>query len=188
MAALERRLVEIIEPVAVAAGFDLIRVRVTGAKTQTLQVMAERPNGEMTAEDCASLSRALSPVLDSSDPIHGAYNLEVSSPGIDRPLTRQKDFENWAGRAAKIELDRMVEGRKRFKGVLAGWDDGAVAFDIEGEDETAMIPFDWIANAKLLLTDELIKESLNRKSGATDAPTTDVVEGVVEGETKDGAH
>ena len=114
----------------------------------------------MTAEDCAQLSRALSPALEEADPIEGEYVLEVSSPGIDRPLVRQKDFAEWQGWPAKLELNRLVEGRKKFSGVLAGIDDGMVAFDIDGEDETALFDLSWIASAKLVLTDELIKESL----------------------------
>lgn len=156
----DERLKALIEPVVEAAGFELVRVRVTGGKTKTLQVMAERADHTMSAEDCAALSRALSPALDEADPIEGNYNLEVSSPGIDRPLVRLKDFEDWQGWPAKLELNRLVEGRKRFSGVVAGTDDGAVAFDIEGETETALFPLEWIAQAKLVLTDELIRESL----------------------------
>jgi ribosome maturation factor RimP len=111
----------------------------------------------MNVEDCARLSRALSEVLDAADPIAGEYTLEVSSPGVDRPLTRLKDFATFEGHEARLELDRMAEGRKRFKGMLAGVEDGAVAIDLEGEEETAMIPFSWIAEAKLLLTDRLMK-------------------------------
>ena len=157
---LEDRLVALIKPVAETAGFDLVRVRVTGGQTKTLQVMAERPDRTMSANDCAKLSRALSPVLEDANPIEGAYNLEVSSPGIDRPLVRLKDFDDWQGWAAKIELNRLVEGQKRFKGVLAGIDDGKVAFDIEGEDQTALFPHEWIASAQLILTDELIRETM----------------------------
>jgi ribosome maturation factor RimP len=157
---LEDRLTDLIAPIAEATGFELIRVRVTGGKTKTLQVMAERADHTMTAEDCAALSRALSPILDEADPIEDNYNLEVSSPGIDRPLVRLKDFEDWRGWPAKLELNRLVEGRKRFSGAVAGVDDGMVAFDIEGEDETALFPLEWIASAKLVLTDELIRESL----------------------------
>lgn len=157
---LETRLAELIAPVVETAGFELVRVRVTGGSTKTLQVMAERPDRTMTAEDCAALSRALSPVLDASDPIEGNYNLEVSSPGIDRPLVRQKDFEDWRGWPAKLELNRLVEGRKRFKGVLAGIDEGKVAFDIDGEEETALFPMEWIAHAQLILTEDLIRETM----------------------------
>lgn len=162
----ETRLVDLIGPAVTAAGFDLVRVRITGAKTKTLQVMAERSDRTMSAEDCARLSRALSPVLDEADPIEGNYVLEVSSPGIDRPLVRPKDFEDWRGWPAKLELNRMIEGRKRFSGVVAGVDDGKVAFDIDGEEETALFSLDWIASAKLVLTDELIRENL--KAGAND--------------------
>lgn len=159
------RLFELVAPVVEAEGFELIRIRMTGAKTTTLQVMAERPDKTMSAEDCARLSRALSPVLDAADPISGGYTLEVSSPGIDRPLVRPKDFEDWQGWPAKLELNRLVEGRKRFTGVVAGMDEGKVAFDIDGEEETALFPLDWIAQAKLVLTDELIKESLKAGKG-----------------------
>lgn len=150
-------LTELIEPVAAECGFELVRVRMTGSGTKTLQIMAERPDGTMSASDCAKLSRALSPILDEVDPIDGNYVLEVSSPGVDRPLTRLKDFERWEGFEAKIELDRMVEGQKRFRGVIVGVEDGAIAVDLEGEEETALFPPDWISSAKLLLTDELME-------------------------------
>ena len=157
---MEDRLTGLIAPIAEAEGFELVRVRVTGGRTKTLQVMAERPDHTMSAADCAALSRALSPRLEAADPIEGHYNLEVSSPGIDRPLVRLKDFDDWQGWPAKLELDRLVEGRKRFSGVVAGVDDGQVAFDIDGENETALFPLGWIASAKLVLTEELIRESL----------------------------
>ena len=129
---LENRLFALIEPVVETAGFELVRVKITGGQTKTLQVMAERPDKTMSAGECATLSRALSPVLEDADPIEGHYNLEVSSPGIDRPLVREKDFAEWQGWPAKLELDRLVEGRKRFKGVLAAMAPGMVALDIEG--------------------------------------------------------
>ena len=160
------RLFELLNPVVEATGFELVRVRMTGARTKTLQIMAERADLTMSAGDCAKLSRALSVVLEEKDPIEGNYVLEVSSPGIDRPLVRPKDFVAWQGWSAKLELDRLVEGRKRFQGVVAGMDDGKVAFDIDGEDETALFPFDWIVSAKLILTDDLIRESL--KAGKED--------------------
>ena len=175
MSQLPDRLTEIIAPVVEAAGFELVRVRVTGSATKTLQVMAERPDRTMSAEDCAKLSRALSPVLDDADPITGNYTLEVSSPGIDRPLVRLKDFEDWRGWPARLELNRLVEGRKRFSGVLAGIDDGKVAFDIDDEDETALFPMEWIGSAKLVLTDELIKESL--KAGNDNPPQQETPHG-----------
>ena len=157
---LERRISEIVEPVADEAGYEIVRIRITGARTKTLQVMAERPDGTMSAEDCAALSRAISPVLDAVDPIVDPYTLEVSSPGVDRPLTREKDFIAWEGYEAKIELDRMVEGQKRFRGVLGGVEEDGVLLDVDGEDEALLIPLAWIAAAKLVLTDDLIRESL----------------------------
>ncbi len=151
----EKTIASLIEPVVAAEGFDLVRLRVTGSGSPTLQVMAERPDKTMSAEDCALLSRALSPVLEAADPIAGRYTLEVSSPGIDRPLTRLSDFDDWRGYEAKIELDRLIEGRRRLRGVLAGVEDDNVLFDMEGEEETALVPFAWISAAKLLLTDAL---------------------------------
>jgi ribosome maturation factor RimP len=166
MASYDNRIKDLLTPVIEEAGFELVRIRVTGSQKKTLQVMAERPDGTMSAEDCAALSRAISPVLEEQDPIEGEYVLEVSSPGIDRPLTRLKDFERWEGFAAKIELTQAVEDQKRFRGHLAGVEEDDVLFDIEGEEETAVIPFGLIASAKLLMTDELIEESLKRSKAA----------------------
>jgi ribosome maturation factor RimP len=144
--------------VAEAAGYEIVRLRLMGgSESRRLQIMAERPDGEMDIDDCAKLSRAISEVMDAADPIAGEYLLEVSSPGIDRPLTRLADFEHYEGYEARLELDRLAEGRKRFKGVLAGVEGDQVAIDLEGEDQTAMVPFAWIAEAKLVLTDELMK-------------------------------
>lgn len=169
MSALDARIHDLVAPVVAAEGFELVRVRTTGGETKTLQVMAERADHTMTAEDCARLSRALSPVLDEADPIAGAYRLEVSSPGIDRPLVRLKDFHDWQGYEAKIELDRMIEGRKKFKGALAGVEGESVCLDVEGEEETALIPFAWIVAAKLVLTDDLVRESLKAAKAAEKA-------------------
>ena len=131
--------------------------------------MAETPEGEMVVEDCARLSRAISEVMDAADPIAGEYTLEVSSPGIDRPLTRLKDFENYDGFEARIELDRVAEGRKRFRGVLAGVEGDAIGIDLEGEDSTAMIPFEWIVDAKLILTDALMKRGADERAARLSA-------------------
>ena len=152
-------LLELLDPVAEAAGYEIVRLRLMGGEhARRLQIMAERPSdGDMNVEDCARLSRAISEIMDAADPIAGEYTLEVSSPGVDRPLTRLKDFAAYEGYEARLELDRMAEGRKRFKGVLAGVEDDAVAIDLEGEEETAMIPFSWIVEAKLVLTDQLMK-------------------------------
>ena len=157
----DRQLLELLDPVAEAAGYAIVRLRLMGgsAKGRTLQIMAERPeDGDMGIDDCTRLSRAVSEVMDAADPVSGEYRLEVSSPGIDRPLTRIEDFDTYEGYEAKIELDRLAEGRKRFKGVVAGVDGDNVGVDLEGEAETAMIPFAWITEAKLSLTDELMKK------------------------------
>ncbi|MEM8986068.1 MAG: ribosome maturation factor RimP [Pseudomonadota bacterium] len=164
METLERRIADLAGPVAADLGFDLVRIRVSGAKRKTVQVMAERPDGAFSIDDCAALSRALSAVFEVDDPIRDAYTLEVSSPGVDRPLVRPRDFERWAGHAAKLELDRMIEGRKRFKGVLAGFEDDNVLIDLEGEEETALIPIGWVASAKLMMTDELMKQSMKDRA------------------------
>ncbi|QTC91006.1 ribosome maturation factor RimP [Brevundimonas goettingensis] len=160
----DRQLLELIDPIAESLGLEVVRVRLMGGTLrQRLQIMAERPTDhDISVEECARLSRAVSEVFDAADPIAGEYLLEVSSPGIDRPLTRPIDFELFEGFEARLEADRMVEGRKRFKGVLAGLDkddDGAdmVAIDLDGEDDTALIPFDWVVDAKLVMNDDLIK-------------------------------
>ncbi len=160
----EQNLFELLAPAAQDLGFEIVRVRMMGRETKTLQIMAERSDGSMTSGDCEKLSRGLSPILDAHDPISGEYHLEISSPGIDRPLTRIKDFDRWAGFKAKLELDRMVEGQKRFSGVLVGSEGENVAIDLDNEDETALIPFAWLHNAKLVLTDELIRASLAKRS------------------------
>jgi ribosome maturation factor RimP len=159
------KLLELLDPVAEAAGYEIVRLRLMGgAERRRLQIMAERPDGEMVVEDCAKLSRKVSEVMDAADPIAGEYVLEVSSPGIDRPLTRPKDFEAYEGYEAKIELDRLAEGRKRFRGKLAGLEGDQVAVDLEGEDETALIPLSWIIEAKLVLTDELMKRGAETRA------------------------
>jgi ribosome maturation factor RimP len=153
----------IAEPVAETLGLEIVRVRVMSGKRQTVQIMAERADGTMEVADCARLSRALSEILDEADPIKGEYDLEVSSPGIDRPLTTLAHFARWEGFEAKIELDRLVENRKRFRGELAGVEDGNVLINLPKEADTAVLPFDWIADAKLVLTDALIAESLKAR-------------------------
>ena len=161
----DARLLELLDPMAEAAGYEIVRLRLMGGDhARRLQIMAERPDGTMLVEDCTALSHAVSEVLDAADPIRGEYTLEVSSPGIDRPLTRLADFETYAGYDARIELDRLVENRKRFKGVLAGVEDGQVAIDLEGEDETALVPFAWISEAKLVITDQLMKRGADARA------------------------
>ena len=163
----DARLLELLDPAAEAAGFEIVRLRLMGGTVQRrLQIMAERAvDGDMNVEDCARLSRVISEILDAADPITGEYVLEVSSPGVDRPLTRLKDFSEYEGHEARIELDRLAEGRKRFRGVLAGIEgDQTVGIDLEGEDHTALVPFSWIIEAKLILTDDLMKRGAAQRA------------------------
>lgn len=168
----DRKLLELLEPVAEGLGLEIVRIRLMGGtQRRRLQIMAERPaDHEINVEECAALSRAVSEVMDAADPISGEYMLEVSSPGIDRPLTRLADFETFSGLEARLETDRLVEGRKRFKGRLAGVEDQDVLVDLDDEDETALIPFAWLADAKLVLNDELLK------LGASKRPAQDLNE------------
>lgn len=174
----DETVLELAEPIADDLGIEIVRVRVQGGKRQIVQIMAERHDGLMNVEDCARLSRALGAVLEEADPIPGEYVLEVSSPGIDRPLTALHHFARWEGFEAKIELDRLVEGRKRFRGELAGVDEDTVLIDLDGEEDTAVLPFEWIADAKLVLTDALMAASLKGNLAApaggidTDTPDT----------------
>jgi len=154
----EARIAALVEPTLEAMGFRLIRVRVTGAGRPVLQIMAERADGRMNVDDCTEVSRAVSALLDVEDPIAGAYSLEVSSPGIDRPLIRAEDFEKYAGFVAKLETRAPVDGRKRFKGQLGLLTDGKLT--IKGEHGEAVIPLVEIAEARLVLTDELIRASM----------------------------
>ncbi len=137
-----------------AMGFDLIRVRFITTSTRTLQIMAERPDGTMTVEDCAEISRAASAILDVEDPIKGEYNLEVSSPGIDRPLVREQDYLKYAGFEAKIETAVPISGQRRFRGVIVGFEQGHVVLD--APQGRVQLPFDGIEQAKLVLTDALV--------------------------------
>lgn len=151
----------VVEPVVEAAGFRLVRLRLIGGKRKTLQVMAERADGTMSVEDCAGLSRSLSEFLDREEVMAGDYQLEVSSPGIDRPLTRLADFARWSGHEAKLELVAPLDGRKRFHGLLLGLDGSDVV--IESQGRRLVLPFRAIAEAKLMLTDRLIAEDLRAR-------------------------
>jgi ribosome maturation factor RimP len=159
------RAAALVEPVLESMGFRLVRVRMTGP---TLQIMAERPDGTFSIDDCEQVSRAISPMLDVEDVIPSRYHLEVSSPGIDRPLVRPEDFETWAGHEAKIEMAVPVAGRKRFRGVLEGYENGEVRLFIdnpEGGPEKILVgvPFADIGEARLVLTDQLIAAARERK-------------------------
>ncbi|MGH1446605.1 MAG: ribosome maturation factor RimP [Cognatishimia sp.] len=163
-AAIDRRLAEIVTPVIEDLGFELVRLRLLGGKTNTLQIMAERPEGGIEVDECAQISNAISAVLDVEDPLVETYVLEVGSPGIDRPLTRLKDFENFEGYDAKIETSEMIDGQKRFRGILAGVEGDEVLVNID--EGTVGLQFDWLADAKLILTDELIAEMLKQRKAA----------------------
>ena len=167
-AAIDRRLAEIITPVIEDLGYELVRIRLMSGKTTTMQIMADKPDGGIEVDDCAEISNAVSATLDVEDPILDAYTLEVSSPGIDRPLTRLKDFETFEGYEAKIETAELIDGRRRFKGELAGIEGDEVLINIPEGDETITIglQFDWLSDAKLVLTDDLIKEMLRQRKDA----------------------
>lgn len=178
--AIDRRLASIIGPVIEGMGFELVRVRLMGGKTRILQIMADRPDGGIEVDECAAISTAISAVLDVEDPIEDNYVLEVSSPGIDRPLTRLKDFEMWKGWEARIETTELIDGRRRFKGGLAGVEGEEILIEIEeaGQEVIIGLRFEWLSDAKLILTDGLIAEMLRQKkaSGAFDESLFDEIE------------
>jgi ribosome maturation factor RimP len=168
-AGLAGEIATLVEPALDGMGYRLVRVQVSGRDGQTVQIMAERPDGSMRIEDCEQVSRALSPLLDAFDPVPGSYRLEVSSPGIDRPLVRVSDFAEWQGHEAKVELRSPLDGRKRFRGVLEGIEDGKARMaynEDSGERRTVGFPVDQIADAKLVLTDDLVRETLRRAKRA----------------------
>jgi len=165
-ATMDVRLAEIITPVIEDMGFELVRVRLMGGETKTLQIMADKPQGGIEVDDCGEISTAVSAVLDVEDPITDPYHLEVSSPGIDRPLTRLKDFEAFEGYEVKLETAEMIDGRRRFKGVLAGVEGTEVLINVN--EGTIGLEFDWLSDAKLVLTDELIQEMLRQRKVTQD--------------------
>ncbi len=160
----DQKLAEIVRPTIEGMGFELVRLRLMVGRRATVQIMAERPDGTMEVEDCAVLSRTISAVFDVEDPIAREYVLEVSSPGIDRPLTRFADFDRWEGYEAKLETAELIDGRKRFRGILAGTEGTEVLIELADDKVSGTIglEFDWLADAKLVLTDELVAESLKR--------------------------
>jgi ribosome maturation factor RimP len=165
------------EPVIESLGFRLVRVRISGTDGCTVQIMAERPDGSMTVEDCETVSRALSPVFEANDPVEGAYRLEVSSPGIDRPLVRKSDFDRYAGHFLKIEMSVPVEGRRRFKGQLLGTEGDAARVQLEDKTDhetfELRVRIEDIAEAKLILTDDLITEALRKSKAESQAREDD---------------
>jgi ribosome maturation factor RimP len=171
------RVAAIVAPVVEDLGFRLVRVKVTGARGCTVQIMAERPDGTMSVDDCNAASRAVAPVLDVEDPIDRAYHLEISSPGIDRPLVRASDFDRWAGHEAKVELSMALDGRKRFRGLIRGSDGDSLLIELhdarEGEDPLVRLPARDLGEAHLVLTEALIRESLRRGAAKAEGSTTD---------------
>jgi ribosome maturation factor RimP len=156
----------LVEPVLDSLGFRLVRVEVSGRDGKTVQIMAERADGSMSIDDCEAVSKEISPILDVSEVLSESYRLEVSSPGIDRPLVRPSDFEHWAGHEAKIEIKEPIEGRRRFRGRLEGFEDGEVRILVDlgeaGGEKVIGIAIGLVANARLVLTDELVREALSR--------------------------
>lgn len=178
--AIDRRLAEIVTPAIEGLGFELVRIRLMSGKTRLLQIMADRPEGGIVVDDCARISSEVSAVLDVEDPIADNYTLEVSSPGIDRPLTRLKDFDMWADYEARLETIELIDGRRRFKGILRGTEGEEVLIEIDegGVPLTIGLQFEWLSDAKLILTEELIAEMLRQKkdSGAFDEADFDEIE------------
>ncbi|AMS38969.1 MULTISPECIES: ribosome maturation factor RimP [Aminobacter] len=167
---IDARIALIVQPVLRAIGFRLVRIRLSGQNGLTLQIMTEREDGTMTVQDCEEVSRAVSPALDVDDPIEKAYHLEVSSPGIDRPLVRKSDFGNWIGHIVKMETSVMVADRKRFRGKIAEVDEESVLIQRDqaayGEEPTVRVPFEAISDARLILTDDLIRDALSKDNQA----------------------
>jgi ribosome maturation factor RimP len=164
------RVAAVAEPVLEGLGYRLVRVRISGLAGCTVQVMAERPDGSMTIDDCEAVSRALSPVLDVADPVDRAYRLEISSPGMDRPLVRRSDFERYAGNRVRIEMAVAVDGRRRFRGLLVGAEENSARVQREdaapGESNEVLLPIDDMADAKIVLSDDLVAQSLRRGKNA----------------------
>jgi len=155
------RIAALAEPVIEELGCRLVRVKISGQSGSTLQIMVDRPDRAILVDDCALISRRLSPLLDADDPMPGAFHLEVSSPGIDRPLVRPSDFADWSGFEAKIEMTELIDSRRRFRGIIEGFEDGEVRLQVELKDfdepQTIGLPIDLIADARLVMTDDLLK-------------------------------
>lgn len=173
------QIADLIEPALADMNFRLVRVRIMGREEQTLQIMAERSDGTIMIEDCVEISRQLSPLLDAHDPIAGKYNLEVSSPGIDRPLVRPSDFDDWSGYEAKVELNEMLDGRKRFRGTVEGYAEGELRLEVDLDQigiHVIGLPLGLIDEARLVLTDDLVRESLRRNKKAARTAGADIDE------------
>ncbi|MDD9717112.1 ribosome maturation factor RimP [Dinoroseobacter sp. PD6] len=185
---LDQRIAALVTPVIEDLGYELVRLRVMSGKSPTLQIMAEKPEGGIEVDDCARISTEVSATLDVEDPIEDNYTLEVSSPGIDRPLTRLKDFDTWVGYEAKIETTELIEGRRRFKGTLAGTEGDEVLIEIE--EGTIGLKFEWLSDAKLVLTDDLIRDVLKgrKDAGQVDEAQFDEIQTIIDGDDEPPAN
>ncbi|MBA8877327.1 ribosome maturation factor RimP [Phyllobacterium myrsinacearum] len=195
---IDARVAGIIEPVLESIGFRLVRVRLSGLNGLTLQIMTERFDGTMTVEDCELVSRTMSPVLDVEDPIDRHYHLEVSSPGIDRPLVRKSDFTTWSGHVVKVDTSAVLSGRKKFRGRIAAVTEDAVTIESDqasyGDEPVIEVPFELISDARLILTDDLIRDALRRdkdlregripEEGAASSDEADQTESAEQEQTK----
>ena len=181
-AAMDQRLFKILNPIIEGLGYEVVRLRLMTGNTPILQIMAQKADGTMEVDGCAEISTAVSALMDVEDPIIEAYTLEVSSPGIDRPLTRLKDFDQWIGYSAKVETEQLVDGRRRFKGEVAGTEGDEILITID--EGTIGLKFDWLAEAKLILTDDLIRSVLKgrKDAGQIDETQYDEVQTIVDGE------
>ena len=162
---MDKKLAELLEPILKDLGFEMVRIRLSSGDPSTLQIMADRLNGQIGVDDLANINTSIGTILDVEDPITENYTLEISSPGIDRPLTRKKDFDSYQGFEAKLETTELIDGRRRFKGILAGISDDEVLINLE--EGTVGLKFNWLSDARLVLSDDLIKQMLRKKNTRT---------------------
>ena len=162
---MDKKLAELLNPILEDLGFEMVRIRLSSGDPSTLQIMADRLNGQIGVDDLANINTSIGTILDVEDPITENYTLEISSPGIDRPLTRKKDFDSYQGFEAKLETTELIDGRRRFKGILAGISDDEVLINLE--EGTVGLEFNWLSDARLILSDDLIKQILKKKNTKT---------------------
>ena len=162
---MDRKLAELLNPILEDLGFEMVRIRLSSGDPSTLQIMADRLNGQIGVDDLANINTSIGTILDVEDPIAENYTLEISSPGIDRPLTRKKDFDNYQGFEAKLETTEPIDGRRRFKGILAGISKDEVLINLE--EGTVGLKFNWLSDARLVLSDDLIRQMLRKKNTRT---------------------
>ena len=162
---MDKKLAELLNPILEDLGFEMVRIRLSSGDPSTLQIMADRLNGQIGVDDLANINTSIGTILDVEDPITENYTLEISSPGIDRPLTRKKDFDSYQGFEAKLETTELIDGRRRFKGILAGISNDEVLINLE--EGTVGLKFNWLSDARLVLSDDLIKQMLRKKNTKT---------------------